>query len=283
MSRIGLLHPGSMGISLAASAIATGHEVCWVSAGRSDSTRKRAEEHKLTELESLAQLCAQCEAIISICPPAASEQIAQDVAACGFSGLFLDANAISPQRAATIAATITTGGGRFVDGGIVGGPAWAQGKTFLHLSGTDAEEAAAWFRDGLLETNVLGAGLTQASALKMCFAAYTKGTTALFYGILATADALGVREALVHQWSLSAELAGPLAERAGKGAGGVTSRAWRWIDEMQEISRTFEDAGLPGGFHAAAAEIFQRLEALRDASDPNTDAVVAAMLASGRS
>ena len=281
MSRIGVLHPGSMGISLAVSAAATGHEVCWASAGRSAATRERAEEHGLTDLGSLAELCEQCEAIISICPPMATEQVAQDVAGCGFEGVYLDANAISPQRAQVIADTITAGGGRFVDGGIVGGPAWAPGKTFLHLSGEGAQEVAGWFRDGLLETNVLGVGTTQASAFKMCFAAYTKGTAALFYGILATSEALGVREALVQQWSRSPELAGQLAERAGKGAGGVTSRAWRWIDEMQEISRTFEDAGLPGGFHAAAAEVFRRIESLRDESDPSTETVVAAMLTAG--
>jgi 3-hydroxyisobutyrate dehydrogenase-like beta-hydroxyacid dehydrogenase len=280
MIRIGVLHPGSMGISLAVSAQATGHEVCWASAGRSTDTTQRAETHGLTDLRALKELCSQCGAIISICPPVASEQVARDVAQHGFDGVYLDANAISPQRAQTIADIIHAGGGRFVDGGIVGGPAWKPDKTFLHLSGPHAGEVVPWFAGGLLETNVLGDGTTQASALKMCFAAYTKGTAALFYGILATSEALGVRDALVHQWSRGPELAGQLAERAGKGAGGVTSRAWRWIDEMQEISRTFEDAGVPGGFHAAAAEIFRRIECLRDEQDPDTDTVVAAMLRS---
>ena len=267
-----------MGISLAAAVVAAGNDACWASEGRSEATRGRAQEHGLTELGSLQQLCADCEGIVSICPPAAAQQVADDVANHGFTGLYVDANAISPGRAQTIADTIATSGGRYVDGGVVGGPAWTAGKTFLHLSGEYADQVPAWFRGGLLETNVLGTGCTQASALKMCFAAYTKGTSALFYGILATSEALGVRDALVQQWSLSPELAGQLAERAGRPAGGVTGKAWRWIDEMEEISRTFEDAGLSGGFHAAAADVFRRIESLRDAHEPSTDDVVEAML-----
>lgn len=276
MSHIGVLHPGSMGISLAASAKATGHQVCWASAGRSDQTRDRARQHGLLDVGTVQDLCGRCEGIISICPPAATEPVAREVAGYGFDGIYLDANAISPERARRIAGTIEAAGGRFVDGGVIGGPAWEAGKTVLHLSGKLAQEAATWFGDGLLTTNVLGAGTTEASALKMCFAAYTKGTTALFYSILATSESLGVREALVRQWSQGSS---GLHERAQQGAGGVTSRAWRWIDEMQEISRTFEEAGLPGGFHAAASEVFRRIEPLREADDPSVDTVLAALLA----
>lgn len=277
-TRIGFLHPGSMGVSLAASVVAAGNDAVWASDDRSTTTRARAQEHGLSDVQSLQRLCTECDGIVSICPPAAAETVARDVAACGFAGVFVDANAISPGRAQVIAQTITDGGGRYVDGGVIGGPAWTAGKTFLHLSGEHAEQVPPWFAGGLLETNVLGAGATQASALKMCFAAYTKGTSALFLGILATAEALDVRQALVQQWALNPELVGPLAERAAHGAGGVTSKAWRWIDEMEEISKTFEDAGLSGGFHQAAADVFRRIESLRDADDPPVDDVVRVML-----
>ena len=279
MARIGGLHPGSMGISLAVSAQATGNDVCWASQGRGEQTRKRAEEHGLTDLGSVVDLCSQCEGIICICPPAGTEAVGREVAGYGFSGLYLDANAVSPGRAERIAAIIEDGGGQFVDGGVIGGPAWEADRTVLHLSGKRAEDVAAWFRDGLLATNVLGVGRTEASALKMCYAAYTKGTTALFYSILATSEALGVRQALVQQWSQGSS---GLAERAGQGAGGVTSKAWRWIDEMLEISRTFEEAGQPGGFHASASEVFRRIEDLRAAQDPSVEAVLEALMTEGQ-
>lgn len=277
--RIGVLHPGSMGVSLAASAKATGYDVCWASAGRSAATRARADEQGLTDLVSLDAVVAECAGLVSICPPHGAENLAGEVAQRGFRGIYLDANAISPGRARAVADRVTVGGARYVDGGVIGGPAWEQDRTVLHLSGAAAGEAAAWFADGLLATNVLGTEPTAASALKMCYAAYTKGTSALFYAILATAEGLGVREVLVEQWASGS---GGLAERARGGAGGTTSRAWRWIDEMQQISQTFEQTGLPGGFHASASEVFRRMADLREVEDPTTDDVLRALLDGGK-
>ena len=277
MARIGVLHPGSMGISLAVSAKATGHDVCWASDDRSEQTRARAEEHGLTELDSVQELCATTEGIISICPPHATEQVAREVADHGFAGVYLDANAISPARAQGIAATISAAGAQYVDGGVIGSPAWQAGKTYLYLSGERAASVADWFRDGLLATSVVGPGVSEASALKMCFAAYTKGTSALFFGILATSEAFGVREDLIKEWSRHSGLA-DMAKRAGGSAGGMTAKAWRWVDEMEQISQTFEAAGLHGGFHAAAAEIFRRSAPLRDLDDLSVEVVLQALL-----
>ena len=99
MSKIGILHPGEMGISIAVSALNNGHQVYWLSQGRSDTTRARAEKHSLIETKSLSEFGQTCEVIISICPPHAAEEVAQSVIETKFSRLYLDANAISPQRA----------------------------------------------------------------------------------------------------------------------------------------------------------------------------------------
>src|SRR5574341_2371720 len=99
MSKIGILHPGEMGISVAASAINSGHQLYWTSIGRSDKTRTRAEKHNLIEFISLSGLCQTCEIILSVCPPHAAEEVAKSVIETGFNGLYLDANAISPKRA----------------------------------------------------------------------------------------------------------------------------------------------------------------------------------------
>jgi hypothetical protein len=37
---------------------------------------------------------------------------------------------------------------------------------------------------------------------------------------------------------------------------------------MEEISRTFKDAGAPDGFHIAAADIYNRLSRFKDAKTP---------------
>jgi hypothetical protein len=36
------------------------------------------------------------------------------------------------------------------------------------------------------------------------------------------------------------------------------TKGWRWVGEMEQIAATFADAGLPDGFHRAAAEIYRR-------------------------
>jgi 3-hydroxyisobutyrate dehydrogenase-like beta-hydroxyacid dehydrogenase len=129
MSKIGILHPGEMGISIAACAINNGHQVYWLSQGRSNKTRARAEKHVLIGIESLFQFCQICEMIISICPPHAAEEVAQSVVEAGFKGLYLDANAISPQRAIKIGQMMEANGIHFADGGIIGGPAWTPKET----------------------------------------------------------------------------------------------------------------------------------------------------------
>jgi 3-hydroxyisobutyrate dehydrogenase-like beta-hydroxyacid dehydrogenase len=265
MSRIGLLHPGEMGISIAASAINNGHQVYWLSKGRSDKTRARAEKFNLVEVDSIFRFCQTSEMIISICPPHVAEDVAQAVSETGFRGLYLEANAISPQRAIKIGQMLEAKNVQFVDGGIIGGPAWIPQETWLYLSGEHAHEITSCFSNGLLETKIIGDEIGKASALKMCYAAYTKGTTALLSAILATAESLGVRENLYQQWEMDEP---GFSEQANRRAVRVTAKAWRFEGEMKEIASTFHEAGFPKGFHLAAAEIYHRMANFKDAAEP---------------
>jgi len=265
MTKIGILHPGEMGVSIAASAINGGHQVHWTSSGRSDKTRQRAEKHGLIEIDSLAQICQSNEIVISVCPPHASEEVAQSVIENGFKGYYLDANAISPQRAHKIHRIMETNGVRFIDGGIIGGPAWVPKETWLYLSGKDAKVIADCFIKGPLETKIIGDEIGKASALKMCYAAYSKGTTALLAAILATAESLGVRDELYQQWDMDNM---DFVKQAEGRTTRVTAKAWRFEGEMHEIASTFQDAGLPDGFHEAAAEIYHRIANFKDSSQP---------------
>ncbi len=273
--RIGFIHPGEMGISLAATAQNSGMQVYWASSGRSAATAQRASQYHLQDAHTIAGLCKTCSVLVSICPPHAAEDVAKSVLESGFKGLFLDANAISPHRAERIARRLSDNGIDFVDGSIIGGPAWRENSTFMYLSGPRASDAAACFHAGPLVTEVIGDETNKASALKMVFAAYTKGSTALLCAILATAERLGVRENLYKQWSHGDPA---FAERAEHRAQGVTSKAWRYAGEMEEISATFAQAGLPGGFHAAAAEVYYRLAHFKDANGtPSLDDIFEAL------
>ena len=113
-----------------------------------------------------------------------------------------------------------------------------------------------------METSVVWDKIGKASALKMCYAAYTKGTTALLCGILATAQVLGVRGELETQWSRDWTNFGT---QAGERVRNVTAKAWRFAGEMAEIAATFREAGMPGEFHAAAEIIYRRLAGFKDA------------------
>jgi 3-hydroxyisobutyrate dehydrogenase-like beta-hydroxyacid dehydrogenase len=264
-----------MGISVAATAQNAAHMVYWASDGRSPQTHQRAQKYGLHDAGMLAELCAACSVIVSVCPPDAAEALAAEVLAQGFTGLYLDANAISPQRSIRIGQAAAAAGATFVDGGIIGGPAWKPGTTWLYLSGVEAQRAAACFAAGPLETKVIGNEIGKASALKMCFAAYTKGTTALLCAILATADAWDVRQDLANQW---AQDGSNFPNQAAERVWHVTAKAWRFAGEMGEIAATFSAAGVPGEFHQAAADIYRRLAGFKDAMEtPALEDVLAAL------
>jgi 3-hydroxyisobutyrate dehydrogenase-like beta-hydroxyacid dehydrogenase len=264
-----------MGVSVAASAKNSGHKVYWASAGRSPQTWERAAKAGLDDLGTLSGLCERCSVIVSVCPPHAAETVADQVLASAFTGLYLDANSISPERAIRIGRKMAQAGVAFVDGGIIGGPAWEPGRTWLYLSGECAQDAASLFSAGPLETEVIGDRAGKASALKMCFAANTKGTTALLCAVLAAAEKLDVRKELERQWSRNGS---DYAEQAAGRVHRVTAKAWRFAGEMDEISETFASAGLPGEFHAGASVVYRRIAGFKDApSLPPLEAVLAAL------
>ncbi len=276
IEKIGILHPGAMGISVAAAAQNSGHTVYWASTGRSPQTQARAQQHQLVDVQTVAALCQTCTLLISVCPPHAAEATAQEVLAHGFTGLYVDANAIAPQRAVHIGQMMMNGRATFVDGSIIGGPAWQPHSTWLYLSGPEAERVAGCFANGPLETQIIGTEIGKASALKMCYAAYTKGTSALLAAILGAAESLSVRTELAQQWERDDPTFPAQTENRVRR---VTAKAWRFAGEMEEIATTFEAAGLPGGFHLAAAEIYTRLADFKEQEEaPALTAVLAALL-----
>jgi len=273
---IGILHPGAMGISVAATMMNSGYEVLWTSDGRSAETQQRATQHDLMDVGTLRKLCQQCRTIVSVCPPHAAEDVADSVIETGFEGLYLDANAIAPQKALRIGEKMKAANVDFVDGGIIGGPAWETGKTWLYLSGERAGEAAKLFDAGPLETEVIAPEVGKASALKMCFAANTKGATALLCLVMAAAEHLGVRADLERQWSrYDKQYTQQVQNRVQR----VTQKAWRFAGEMDEMVTTFEGGNLPGGFHAAAADVYRRIGHFKGMEDlPELIEVLAALL-----
>ena len=265
MRTVGLLHPGEMGASIGAALRRAGVQVLWVSAGRGPATRRRAQSADLTDAGSLSALVAGSDVVLSVCPPHAAFEVADTVAVSGFAGLYVDANAVAPATAGAIGAVVERVGGRFVDGDLIGGPVRPGGGTRLYLSGPAAEEVAVLFAATDLEAVNLGEDVTAASALKVCYAAWTKGTSALLLAIRAAAAAHGVDEALLSEW----ERTQPGLAARSQAAAGTARKAWRFAGEMDQIASCFAEAGLPDGFACAAAELYRRLAPCKElASDP---------------
>ena len=259
MTTVGLLHPGEMGAELGRALRGRGHDVVWASEGRSAETRRRADEAGLRDVATVDAFAREANVILSVCPPHAAVEVARSVA--GFAGLFVDANAISPATTRDVAEA--AGAARFVDGGIVGSPPVEPGATRLYLSGPDAEEVGRLFDETVVEARVLSAEVGAASAMKLVYAAWTKGTAALLLAIRAVARAEGVEDALVAEWRESQPA---LVERSRAAARSAGRKGWRWDYEMEEIAATFASAGVPDGFYRAAAEIFRRSPRLDDAT-----------------
>jgi 3-hydroxyisobutyrate dehydrogenase-like beta-hydroxyacid dehydrogenase len=263
---IGLLHPGEMGSMVGAAARAAGARVVWASAGRGGATRERARAAGLEDVGSLAALVAISDVVLSVCPPDAALDVARSVAGAGFTKLYVDGNAVSPATARQIAAVIEGAGAIFVDGGIIGPPPQKRGTTRLYASGAGAPQVKALFGDSALEVVALDAPAGAASAVKMAYAAWTKGTSALILSIRALAAAEGVDEALLGEWRISQP---QLPKRSEDAVAGNARKAWRFVGEMEEIAATFAQAGLPDGFHLAAAEVYRRMSGYKDAPTPS--------------
>jgi 3-hydroxyisobutyrate dehydrogenase-like beta-hydroxyacid dehydrogenase len=262
-----------MGVAVAQSALDTGCDVFWASEGRGSGTQQRAARAGLTDLGTIARLCEECDVILSVCPPEFAADVAKAVATTGFTGILADLNAVAPQRKAVFAKTLSEQRIRFADGGIIGLPTRTHGETTVFLSGEAADDVAACFAKGAIGARVLPGQAGRASALKMLFAAYNKGSVALFASLYAAASQYGVLDELQGQFAHRGVALATVETQILRAA----PKAWRWIAEMHEISAALEAVNMPGDFHQAAATVYQRLARFKDATNLELPEVLASV------
>jgi len=246
---VGLLHPGEMGAAVGRLLSGPGETVLWASAGRSAATAERAQAAGLEDAGDIGEVCRRSEILLSICPPHAALDVARE--AGGFTGIYVDANAIAPDTAREVGAVQP----RLVDGGIVGPPPTGAGTTRLYLAGGETAEVVALFSGTSLDARAISDEVGAASALKAAYAGWTKGSAALLLTIRELARAEGVEDALLEEWRLSIP---ELEERLAGAERSARRKGWRWIGEMEEIAHSMAAQDLPAGFHQAAAEVFRR-------------------------
>src|SRR5215831_6545224 len=254
---VGLMSPGDMGQAVAVQLKAKGFNVYTGLEHRSQRTRALAREAGLTDVGTLTRLVAECDVVLSIMDPGAAVGFARAAAdavrSTGRSTLMVDCNAIAPKTVHAIADLIEQAGGRFLDAGIIGPPPRGKAKTNLYVSGPGAADLEQLAGPQLI-VHVIGGGIADASALKMCYGALNKGTQALWLEVLVAAQRLGIAGLLEQQLQQSQ------AERYGWALGQfpiLPPKAYRWVPEMLEISKTLGSAGMTPKMFQGAADIYR--------------------------
>lgn len=256
---VGLQSPGDMGHAVGRVLVQHGLRVITCLDGRSERTHGLAAEAGIEEVASYRELVQQAGLVLSIVVPAQALEVAERVAEAirvegtGLALTYADCNAIAPQTARQIEQIICGAGARFVDAGIIGSPPGRGGRNRFYVSGEHTEAMLALNAYGLDVLDLQGVA-GQASGLKMCYAASTKGLTALFTELLVAAEALGISESLAREFG---ESQGAMVARMERGIPGMLPKAHRWIGEMEEIAKTFDDLGLTPDMLHGAAEVYR--------------------------
>jgi 3-hydroxyisobutyrate dehydrogenase-like beta-hydroxyacid dehydrogenase len=260
---VGVVSPGDMGQAIAGRLKESGLNVHTALEGRSERTRTLAREAGLTDCGSMEKLIAACELVISVINPGEALNVARQMAAAmrktGRKIAFADLNAVSPQTARDMDRMIRDAGGMFIDGGIIGPPPRGEkDKPRIYVSGPDAYLLEQINHPNLL-IRVLSERVGDASGVKMCYAAMTKGTTALAVELLVAARKLGVEQALEKELR---ESRNDVFEWQMKNIAVMPPKAYRWVPEMQEIAKTFGELGLTRRIFEGATDVYAMVAAM---------------------
>lgn len=267
-STIAILSPGNMGAAVGAQLKLSGYDVITCLAGRSDFTRRKAEEAGFRDVADRDALVFKADLILSILDPAKvmeiAEQVASSMKSTGKTPVFADCNATSPATAEKLNAIIEGAGGKFVDVGIVGGaPTRRENFPQFCTSGPHAGLLDELHDKGV-RIECIGPEIGQGSAIKICNGAYNKGAFALYAAVMLAAEHYGctdfLRERLPNSQSGS-------VERLDQAILRLPSLSGRYIGEMEQVAETFEAIGLTPDIHKGAADLFRLLNASPLASE----------------
>lgn len=259
LQNIGIVSPGDMGQAVARSLMESGLTVHTALEGRSARTHALALEAGLNDCGSMRSLVENCDMLLSVLNPAAAAENAQAVAAAmretGHRPVFVDCNAIAPQTMCDINGIIRSAGAECIDAGIIGPPPRGKASMRLYASGPQAGLAMQLANPRVI-VRVVSDRIGDASAVKMCYASYSKAAVALGVEMLMAAQRLGVHEVLEQ------ELLGSAADNRDwilKRTPSMPPKAYRWVPEMLEIARTFEGVGLTPRMLLGAADLYEMI------------------------
>lgn len=256
---VGILSPGDMGHAVGQ--LLREHELRVITCleGRSQRTKALSEKAGITDLPTLEDLVTQAQVVLSITVSESVPEVCRSVAgaikATGADVLFAECNAVAPQVAQQMEPVITGAGGRFVDASIIGGPPRNGSSPRLYASGRYATELEELVGFGL-DVRPIGPEVGQASGVKMCYAAMTKGSAALYSELLLAAEMMGLSEFVTAEFRNSQP---EVLKRMERGVPGIPAKARRWVSEMQEIEATFDHLGLTPFIFRGVTEMYRMI------------------------
>ena len=257
LSTVAILSPGDMGHAVGQRLKENELDVVTCLAGRSERTRALAEKAGIRDTGTMEELVATSDLIMSMTVSAAVPSLCREVAdaikTTGSDILFAECNAIAPQLTREMEPVITEAGGKFVDASIIGGPPRPGYSPHFYTSGEYAVDFEQLNNFGLTVIKLDGA-VGQASGIKMCYAAMTKGTSALYSELLIAAELMGLTEALLTEFQSGQS---NVLQRMERNIPTVPPRSRRWVSEMEEIRDTFAGLGMTPHLFEGVAEMYR--------------------------
>jgi 3-hydroxyisobutyrate dehydrogenase-like beta-hydroxyacid dehydrogenase len=256
---VGVVSPGDMGQAVAARLKEAGFLVHTSLAGRSERTRALAAQAGLLDAGSIESLVSKCDLVWSILNPAAAVDKAREVADAmkktGRKIGYVECNAIAPQSVREIDGIIRAAGGFVIDAGLIGAPPRGKNRTRLYVSGPEAGLLSQVNHEHL-QIRIAGERVGDASAVKMCYAAITKGAVALGVELWMAAHKLGIEDVLEKEFKASQP---EIQEWVLSRCTTMPPKAYRWVPEMLEIAKTFDGVGMTPRILEGAAEMYERI------------------------
>ncbi|MEX0761854.1 MAG: DUF1932 domain-containing protein [Dehalococcoidia bacterium] len=253
---VGIMSPGDMGAAVGRALRDNGLDVVTCLEGRSERTRSLAVDAGIRDVPDMESLVNEADLVLSILVPSEALPLAERVAAAlkstGADTAFADCNAVSPDTAIAIGDVISDAGGRYIDAGIIGSPPGRGAPPRFYASGQH-EDVLAELNGKGIDVRVMGGAPGRASGIKMCYAALTKGTNALYAATLTAAESLGLSDELFAERESSQQA----MLKSMQGVVSLPGKAFRWVGEMEEIAATFESAGVTPKIHLGAADTFR--------------------------
>jgi len=265
---VGLISPGDMGHAIGKVMVEHGVDVITCLNGRSNRTKELAKLASIRDVGDDVTFVKESNIILSVLIPSnAHEVVDRMIEAVKIIHqqnpqqtipLFVELNPIAPETVKVFSEKLKQSNIELVDGCVIGLPPkpTAAHKTKLYVSGPRAKEVEV-LRDFGLNIRYIGEDIGKASGLKMAYASFIKGVTALGTQAMVAAEAMGLSAELTQELQESQPL---LLEKLNSAVPDMCPKAYRWHGELEEMASTYKNLGMTSKVYEGIADVFRFVE-----------------------